>query len=407
MPALPTHPPVLPDAIHETLRRALDTALHQTQTIPVAACTPYISQWIQTLQSVIPYANFWPHSRELLWRVLDYLGVVGRTADLIHWLESGIAYSQAHHDPEMTAKLQILWGREKIHQGDPATARTLLAEGAAYFEAANLPYAPALNALANLAVSRSAWDEADEWLRRASIVVEPDDWKEQGVYYRILGAVAIGRGNYEAGLKYHQEGLRRWRMGQEPRYVAFGLVNIGSAMRPLRRFTEAKAHYLEAIAIFQEVGDPVNRAYAQLNLGNIYMLNQEWDQAIDQYYQAEQVLSHSGQRYPLAILYNSWGMSYAGATRWNAAIRAYHQSIAIWTEMENYQMRANDRDNLGLAYMGLGDYQRAYETFLDSLDDLQRVQAPPSHSLFSEVREHLAEAEARLRNTPHTAPPQE
>lgn len=391
--APPSHPPVLPENTHTTLHRLLAAALAESQTTPTVIAHAFMAQWIRILENAMPHVDLWHQTRDLLWVVIEQLSAAGRSADVITWLEKGIAQSQSHKDPETAAKLLIQLGRERIHQGNPETAKVLLEAGHAYFKNANIHYIPALNALAQLAVSKAEWDTAQQWVTLALSRIDADNWREHGVSHRLLGNIAHGNGQYEDALHYHQEGLRWWQRGNQPRHIAFGLVNVGAAFRPLKRYAEAKAHYLEAIPIFEQVGDPLNRAYAQLNLGNIYLLGEAWEEAIEQYYQAEQVLSHSQQQYPLAILYNNWGMAYVGAKEWNYAIRAYQQSITLWTEIGNFQQRANDRDNLGVAYMGLGKYEDALRTFREALADLQQSNATDTYPLYKEVYQHIKEAE--------------
>lgn len=396
MAPLPPHPPVLPESNQTTIHRLLTSAIAEAHSTPTAVAHSFMAQWLRILENALPHRALWHQSRDLLWLVIEHLAAAGRMADTITWLEKGIAQSQVHEDPETLAKLQIQLGRERIHQGDPATAKLLLEAGSSYFEAAHIHYVPALNALAQLAVTKGQWDIAEQWVTLALSLIDDNNWREHGISHRLLGNIAYGHARFEEALSHQQSAMRWWRMSNQPRYIAFGLVNLGGAFRPLKRYAEAKAHYLEAILILEQVGDPLNRAYAQLNLGNVYLQGQEWEQAIDQYYHAEQVLSHSQQQYPLAILYNNWGMAYAGAKQWKYAIGAYHQSIALWTEMENFQMRANDRDNLGMAYMGLGQYEDALHTFHQALEDLQRSDAPDTYPLYKDLYQHITEAQQHL-----------
>jgi len=381
------------ESVPITLQRFLDSALVQARRTPPQQAHHDMGQWLKTLRHTLPYPTLWEPSRELLRLVLKSLNATGRIADVIEWLEIGIEQSQSRHDPETAATLQLQLGRERIHQGDNPAAAVLLREGVAYFESTNRVYPPALNALAYFSINTAQWAEAEAWVKRALAVLPENEWAERAQSYRNLGIIAQRKGNLEQALDYFQESLRLWQLEENPRFVAFGLVNLATAMRPLRRYKEAESHYLQAITLFEAVGDPLHRALAQNNLGNVYLKWEQWDAAIEQYHAAEQILAQSLYRVPLALLYNNWGMAYAGAGQWKRAVRAYQQSIALHIIHGNLQMCANDRDNLGLALMELERYDEAIETFHAALEDLQSKDIPATVTLREEIYLHLAEAE--------------
>jgi tetratricopeptide (TPR) repeat protein len=394
MAITPTHPPVPNEDAPIPMQNALDAALAQARQLPASQTHSEIGQWLNILRHTLPYPNLWAKNRDLLLFVLESLNVTGRISDMIEWLEIGIARSEACNDPETAAKLRLQLGRERIHQGDTESATHLLDEGADYFTRTGIVYPPALNSLAFHAINKGQWAEAKTLVDRALEALPPDAWAERAQSYRNLGIIAHGTGQVEAGLAYFQESLRLWKLEASPRFIAFGLVNVGTILRPLERYTEAESHYLEAIAIFEEIGDTHHRAIAQSNLGNVYLKSKQWEAAIEQYHYAEQIFAQSRYRLVLARIYNNWGMAYAGAQKWKQAVRAYLQSIVLWTELGNLQARANDRDNLGLAYMALGEYELALTTFRAALDDLEEI--PTAATLQAEIQAHVVEAEQHL-----------
>jgi tetratricopeptide (TPR) repeat protein len=346
------------------------------------------------LENMLHQPNTWHELRSFLMILIESLQSTGQITESIKWLKTGISQSQLHKDPETTAKLKIQLGREYILQGNYTSARDLLKQGVSYFENDLFTYKPVLNTLAEIAISKEQWAMAEELSKRTLEILSPEEWRERGISYSILGSVAHALGNSQHALNYFKEGLRWWQLGNEPQYTSFGLLNLGNMLRSLKRYEEAKDYYMQAISIYEQVDFSINQAYAQISLGNIYLLKQQWRQAIEQYYKSEDILLKNQQLLALAGLYNNLGMAYAGSMQWKHAIRTYQQSISLWTELENFHSRANSFDNLGLTYMSLRQYEDAIRIFRNALEDIQRLNASDKTPLYTEILSHITDLQA-------------
>lgn len=389
----PTRPHTHYEPSHPLLKQALQQALAQAHGIDARSAQPMMAQWLLTLRHALPVAAYWEQTRELLHIVLDDLHIAARIADRIEWLEQGIAASLSHQDEETAAKLQLQLGRERLLQSDIPAATALLRKGMTYFETHKITYPAAFNAQSYIAITLEHYEAAEQWANRALAHLQEEEWIERAHSYRNLGTIAHWTGRFQEALDYHLISLDLWKQSDNPRYIAFGLVNIGSALRALKRYDEANTRYLAAIEIFEQVGDPLNRAFAQANLGNVYLMQEQWALAIEQYHLAEHMFNHSSYRALLGLLYNNWGMAYAGEGRYPRAVRAYERSILLYTELENGQACANSRDNLGLVLMKMGNYTGAIDAFRTALAELPRTDSPAAQKLYAEIIEHIAEAE--------------
>jgi tetratricopeptide (TPR) repeat protein len=385
--------PQVPES--SALHYALQGMIEQLQQATISTAPKQLDQWLLILEQSLQFSNLWKSNRVALIEVETWLDSTGRLIDKVQLLNRGIEYSRLYNDFATLARLQILLGRELANQGDIQAASKLLESGGNYFRLIHTPYAPAANAMAYLANNSGNWDLAFRFANQALAILSPEEWLERGHSYRNLGVAANGLGHLRDALTYFQQGLHFWEKSGNIRMKALALVNLGTAFRSLEQYQDAKDLYEQAIHIFMDANDSLNGAIAQANLGNIYLKSDAWRDAIQQYRMAEKILRLSNHRFRLGRLYNNWGMALAGEGKHVQAIKYYQQSIAICTELEMWQARANDLANMGKSYLLLEAYQDAITTFNAALEDLN--QSSPNEKLYDQIQQSIKEAQNKQK----------
>lgn len=378
---------------HEYLGRATHHALNESHQADSEGGTASTATLLHTLTLALQSPDHWQDARDLLFHLHSQMDREGRYADWDRFLRQGIARSEAMGDATTLTRLQIYLGNLYRLQGKSAEAIPLF--HAALTVLANsddlLWYARACNGLAWTVRQQGQWQEALEWVDRALASVPRHEVNEQGASYRIRGGVAMERRDWQPAYDAFAEGLRLWRIGGDPRFIAFGLQNLGSALRALQNYEEAEATLLEAVDYFDKVGDLHHGGITRISVGNLHLMLEQFPRAIEHYYLAERIFRHANDAVRLAGIYNNWGMAYAGLQEWTRAERVYRQSIALWEQTQDKMSYANAMDNLSIALYEMGQYAESASVCRAALAVLEGSENP---ALREELLRHLSLAEA-------------
>jgi tetratricopeptide (TPR) repeat protein len=390
-----------PALFRNYLKRATRSALQPPtprDTFPQTGGYERTSQLIHTLTYALQSPDMWEEAKALLFSLSDTLERTARHADLISLLEAGIEQSKTIGDYATYALLQLKLSPFIISQGDSDRAYQILTEAQTYFETQALPLhqGQVLNELARWAIERGNYSEAALYLDRALERIPADMVNELAITQRLRGSLAATRQEWQNAYVAYSNSLQLWKLGGNPRFIGFGYINLGSALRGLGNYEEATIAIKEGIQRFEAAEDLVNRALAQNNLGNLYLNSNRYQEAIEQYHAAEMVFRQLNRITELARLYNNWGMAYAGLEWWNQAITTYQQSIGYWKTLQNPPQLANVLDNLGLAYFGAGQYKASADVFRQGLAELEQGEESNDPILHAGLLQHLAKAEAAL-----------
>lgn len=390
-----------PALFRNYLKRATRSALQPPtpqDTFPQTGGYERTSQLIHTLTYALQSPDMWVEARELLFSLSETLERTARHDDLISLLEAGLKQSKSVADTDMHARLQIKLAPLIMARAEGERAYSLLMEAQTYFAAQEkaLYQGQALNGLARWASQRGDFAQASKFIETALATLPEDAFNDRAVSYRLIGGNAIDRQAWEDAYSAQKESLRLWQLGGNPRFIGFGWVNVGSALRNLGKLDEAVSAFQEGIQRFETAEDLVNRAFAQNNLGLLYSHRGQYHEAIEQYHAAETVFRQLNRITELARLYNNWGMAYVGLEWWEQAIRIYKQSIDYWSTLQNSQQKANTLDNLGLAFFKQGRYDESATTYRIGLAELNKATGSNDPILHQLLLEHLAEAEKQL-----------
>ena len=352
-------------------------------------------QALLTLSYALKAEQAWPAARDLLLALAPNMERAGHRDDWMPYLEEGIAISRRLGDTQAEAELGWHLGVILERRSHYAAARDQFAASAARFAALGdrRGQARALNRMAFVACLQR---ESEEAKRLAAMTAEllPEDDSERGYCDFVWGTVALDTGDWQAAHDHLSRALACWRASDDRRMIAWGLSNLGIALRRLNNPDGARACFQEAIALFGEVEDPVHEATARMNLGNVYLTTGDPQAALEHYLAAEPVYQLVQGTLRLATVYLNIGMAYRRLQQWSNAQRTLQASIALFEQLHLPASVANVTDELALTYQDQGLLEQAIAEFEQALAWL-----PPGPAYAGQrqsIETHLNEALAAL-----------
>lgn len=350
-------------------------------------------QALLTLSYALKLEQTWPAARDLLLTLAPIMERAGHRDDWTPYLEEGIAVSRWLGDARAEAELGWHLGVILERRSHYAAARTQFAASAARFAALADPrgQARALNRMAFVACLQRESEEAERLAAITAGLLSEDD-SERGYCDFVWGHVALDTDDWQAAHDHFSRALDRWQNGADRRMIAWGLTNLGIAKRRLGDNRGAVAVYQQAIALFNEVEDPVHEAVARMNLGNVYLMSGDPRRALEHYLAAEPVYQLVQGTLRLATVYLNIGMAYRRLQQWTDAQRALQASIALFEQLGLPASVANVTDELALTYQDQGMLEQAIAEFQRALRWLPA--GPAYEGQRQSIAGHLLEAQA-------------
>jgi tetratricopeptide (TPR) repeat protein len=154
----------------------------------------------------------------------------------------------------------------------------------------------------------------------------------------------------------------------DQRGKAHAHLGIGQARTRIDLFDEARPHLLDALRLFEELGDEAGQSDAHGWLGMTFRAQEGYeDDALTHVRQAVALARVAGYQRGLAATLN--GLGWMQAVRGDAreAISPCEDSLALFQKLGDRWGEAAALDSIGYAYNRLGDHQRAVGYFKKAL----------------------------------------
>lgn len=313
----------------------------------------------------------WPEALATLLTFAPIMEQAGHRQDWIPYLLQGIEVSQQLGDRPTEAELRFQLGvlYEFLSQLEPARAE--IETSAELFAALDQPHkqARALTALASIASSQQQFDEARTLLAQACPLFTLDD-PERAHCNFVEGALALHAEQFDVAERQFREALARWQQVGDQRMIAWALTNLGAALRRQGCLEEALVCYQNALALFAIVDDPLHEAIARSNLAVIYANNGDAKVALRLLQEAETAFQQLENLTQLANTQQRIAFCCRKLRRWADAETAYRASIALFEQLEDFQLAANALDGLGLVLTAQGKPAEANAVWQAGLDYL-------------------------------------
>lgn len=365
-------------------------------------------QALHSLGYALDLPEAWLLASNLLVTLAPRLEQAGYRGEWMAYLERGVERSLAQGDALAESELRFYLGVLYQLQSRYEDASRCFLASAARAEALSMPLKQgrALNRLANVALRQSRLQEAARLAESTRNLVASDS-AEEGYCHFILGSVAYDRHDMREATRFYRQSLALWEQTGDERLVAWGLTNLGTALRGLERYQDARDCYQRAIELFDRLEDPVHQAVARMNLGNVYLMRDELSEALDCYRQAEPVFRRVQDLWRLATVYGNMALVHRRLQQLDQAKAAVLTSIDLWGEIGHVESLVNVMDGLALIQEAQGDADGAMSTLLQARNRLATLPEGPrvsylAHKLAQHVQRLQANADppARLHDQP-------
>lgn len=352
---------------------------------------------LHVLAYAIKFRKTWTLAHQILLVLGPKLEQEGIRDEWIPFLEQGIVQCQELGDNATKGNLHFQLGLiyQLCNQLDKAI--TQFNQSSACFKILDDPVgqARAINRSAYTARLLRNFDEAATLVNRALELLAEDD-PERAYSFFVQGVIAYDNSVWEQSAKLFQQSLMLWEAVDNKRMVAWTLSNLGTTMRPMKKYKEAIIYFERAIALLEHIKDPVSQAVARMDLANVYLILQEPQEALSLYNLAEPVLLKAKDERHLAMIYTNIGIAYRCLRQWDRARHSLLASIESWQQIGNIRSLANAVEELGLVYLDQNLYENAITKFHDALNWLSQIKNEPGYArLLESVTAHLAEAHKR------------
>lgn len=172
------------------------------------------------------------------------------------------------------------------------------------------------------------------------------------IYAKEEATYDLARDNYNKCIEISEELGRKDALGTAS-------LNIGQLYRKEGNLDSALEYFEKGLAAFEEVGG--NIATALNFIGGIYSEKEEHAKAMKYHQDARKYALERDSKMELAQSYIGIGSVQLDQKRNNAAIGTLENALKIASEVGLNNSRRTAYEGLGIAYAGIGNYQKAYD----------------------------------------------
>lgn len=350
-------------------------------------------QALHTLGYALHLDAAWPAAAEVLRQLAPLMEKAGYREEWLPYLSRGLAVSLAQHDAAAAAELTFQLGLLGYVQGLYDDAYQQFAASAAQFASLGDRYGQvrALTRLAGACRLHGRPAEAQTFVAQALALLDAHDPALSHTYLT-RGLLAYDAGRFAEAEEDQRRGIALAMQARDPRRAAWGLVNLGVALRQQKREDETLLAYRLAEQLFVEIDDVANLAAVRMNIGNVYLMRDQFQEALHWYNLAEPTFRQTEDRYRLSDIYLNRGIAQRSLGHLAVARADFERSLVYHRALNRVVGVAAIADAVGVTDMLEGDYASAHAHFIEALQLLTSIGAQdgPRGEL---VRSHLAELE--------------
>ena len=374
-----------PSAVYSSMFRTYiirntEFALTRVQNAVYSLSTEDQKLVFKTLNYALKYDDTWFLTRDLLMSAAPKMEQAGYRGEWMLYLESGIQQSKRKQDLFAEATLHFNVGILYKYKAEFNNARLRFNKAAIKFQeiACKLEQARALNHLAYVARLQRRFEEAKQIVEVAQTLAG-DDIAEVAYSYLVRGSLALDQGDWQNASSFFEKSLTLWKKTKDKRKIAWGLSNLGTALRVLKEYDKAILSYEEGIRLFEEVKDPVHQAVAQMNLGNVYLNLGEAEKALPFYNLSESIFYDTQAWLRFAKVNHNKAIAHQQLKHWYQAECAYLSSIEQWRKLGSIGSMVRVIISLAEMYIEQGLPQEARKSLQNALHALSQMESEPEH----------------------------
>lgn len=318
----------------------------------------------------------WPEAGHLLDKLAPKMEQSGARKGWLNYLERGIAYCQRcaedvgdkleestlegdqigkknsdDREGELEAELSLHAGYLQLLMHEYEDAAFSFQHSQAIFQQMQerSGEGQATNRLAMVALQQGHYLQANELANKALALLPSSDIDRANSYY-VLGTVARSTRSIEEALPHLEESLAIWRATGSKRKTAWGLRNLGPALRRANRLPEAHDCYEEASKLLLELDDPLNFASVQMNLGIVYSQGGDTEAAVQCNRRAMKIFKKFNDKSNMLRAHVNMGIKQRKLGNYAESERELLSCIYLSRELSNDRERCNAMLELWYTY---------------------------------------------------------
>lgn len=286
--------------------------------------------------------------------------------------ESGsLALARAQQASSLWEKVGDGWGEVEalteialIHSSEGKIQEALAWHGKALAKARASGYAEGeASAMANMAYCKlqlKSYGESAALYRQAL-----EKWREigsvseQGFMFQGLGKVYYRERDYDRALSAFQESLRLEREARDPAQQSAALTSIGTIHFARGDFSDALKAFEEARDLSRSVGDTSGELLSEGNIAGIYTRRGQLQKAVETYTRLVGRVKPQGE----GVLFNNLGAAYLDLGDPERALENYQRSRAAYHAFQDTDGEAAASIAIGWTRQVLGDPRAALKEY--------------------------------------------
>lgn len=186
--------------------------------------------------------------------------------------------------------------------------------------------------------------------------------------YNLMGVVYSSLGNFAMGLENYLQALAIFEELGEKLSVGITSNNIGTIYRGMGNYSEAIHFYQRSLAISEELNNYQGKVIALNNIGNIYFDWQKYNLAEEYFRRTLSLLEAAGDESRIAVLLNNLGNICVEEEKYDSALIFFSRSLDLNQEIGDRKGILNSLKNMGDLYRNLDDPAKARKKYEEALE---------------------------------------
>lgn len=175
--------------------------------------------------------------------------------------------------------------------------------------------------------------------------------------YAGMGITQGMRGNYASALDYFNKSLEVGRRAREPSWIAGSYSNKGIVYKYLGDYDKSLDEYFKALTIYDSIGDSSGMTSTYSNLGILYDVTGELERSLE-YYEKSRDIGEKSRQNNLSLLSNMGILKMSMGNHEGALELLFAFLDSMIVQGRSTSIAATNQ-NIGTAYLGLGDLDKA------------------------------------------------
>jgi len=231
------------------------------------------------------------------------------------------------------------------------------------------------NGLGSIYFNLGQYEKAlDPYLKSIEIKKEIGDKKGTTGPLRNVGMVYQNLGLYDKAMLYYTKSITISEELGDDQNVSYCYNLMGEILQTQGKYERALEVTFKALGINERLGDSAGVVDNYIGIAWLHDNQGENDEALRYYSKALRISQETGYKPGSATIYTNSGLIWYKLGQYEKALESYFKGLKIYEELQ-FQL-AYSYNNIGEAYLALGDFDLAKEYCLKALD-LSKTSGPP------------------------------